>query len=173
MFVSLSLLLAIATVLADEAAESPQPKPLHEHPTIVAMWKHNNAWRAAVDLPPMTLSPELTKAAQDQAWFMAKNEEMSHETNGGLKARVDKTGYKPQSLAENIAHNQRSVADVFERWKDSPGHWANIAGKNTEIGCGYAVSAKGEPYWVLVFGTPLPPPPEDAPPAPADDAAGR
>ena len=120
------------------------------------MWKQNNAWRAAVKLPPQKLNPALTKAAQEQAWYMAEHEELSHTSNGGMIGRVEKVGYKHISLGENIAAGQRSVKEVFESWKDSPGHWANIASAETEMGCGYAVSEKGEAYWVVVYGTPLP-----------------
>jgi uncharacterized protein YkwD len=102
----------------------------------------------------MAMSPTLTKAAQDHAWFMAKSGQFSHESNGGMVSRVRKYGGSHGSLAENIAWNQQSVTGVFQSWQNSPGHWANICSSQQEAGFGYAVGPNGQTYWVAVFGTP-------------------
>jgi uncharacterized protein YkwD len=52
---------------------------LHGHPTLVRMWEHSNQIRHRYNLPAQSLSPELTKAAQDHAWFMAKTGQFSHQ----------------------------------------------------------------------------------------------
>ena len=51
---------------------------LHEHPTLVSMLHENNRLRAQVGLRSHRISPELTKAAQDHANYMAATGSFSH-----------------------------------------------------------------------------------------------
>jgi uncharacterized protein YkwD len=148
---------ATATTATPTTAATPVavPKPqLHEHPTLVAMWQRNNQLRASAGRPPVAMSPTLTKAAQDHAWFMANSGQFSHEGNGGMVGRVRKYGGTHGSLSENIAWNQQSVAGVFQSWQNSPGHWSNICSNCREAGFGYAIGRNGQTYWVAVFGSP-------------------
>lgn len=128
-----------------------QKKPLHEHPTIVRMMDESNRLRGQVGLPPQTISPELTKAAQDHAWYMAKTGSFSHFSNGGPDGRAVRHGYTG-SAAENIAMGHRTVKEVFQGWKASSGHWANIRSSARIAGFGYAVSRDGSGYWVGMYG---------------------
>ena len=45
LFVHIALAILAPALMAEEPEK---PVPLHEHPTLVAMCKQNNAWRAAV-----------------------------------------------------------------------------------------------------------------------------
>jgi uncharacterized protein YkwD len=70
--------------------------------------------------------------------------------------RVKDAGYKYAAVGENVAWNQKNPAQVVEAWMNSEGHRANILKKEyEEIGVAVAKNAKGEPYWVQVFGTQL------------------
>jgi uncharacterized protein YkwD len=144
----------MATAATPTPAAAPKPLQLHEHPTLVAMWQRNNQLRASAGRPPVAMSPTLTKAAQDHAWFMANSGQFSHEGNGGMVGRVRKYGGTHSSLSENIAWNQQSVVGVFQSWQNSPGHWSNICSNCREAGFGYAVGRNGQTYWVAVFGSP-------------------
>ncbi len=126
--------------------------PLHEHPTLLQMLAENNRLRAGLGLPPHTISPKLTKAAQDHAWYMARTGNFSHHSNGGPLRRALRYGF--QALAsENIAQGHTSVPDVFRGWRASPGHWSNIISRTTtRAGFGYGISPSGERYWVVMYG---------------------
>ena len=95
--VSLFLLVAFAGVSGEKTSAPPKAAPLHEHPTLVRMLEENNRLRANVGLAPQQMSPELTKAAQDHARYMARTGNFSHESNGGpqgraMKRRISRTG---------------------------------------------------------------------------------
>jgi uncharacterized protein YkwD len=124
---------------------------LHEHPTLVKMLDRNNALRRAVGLPPHRISPALTKAAQNHAWYMAHSGAFSHESNGGPMYRAQRYGYR-NLVRENIAMGQFDVSHVFSSWQSSGGHWANIASGTRDAGFGYAIGPDGSTYWVAVYG---------------------
>lgn len=137
-----------------EDVELPQEQevvPLHQHPTLVSMLKRNNAMRAALGLPPHRINPELTRAAQDHAWFMARTGQFSHESNLGPSGRARKYRYRGL-VRENIAWNYRGVSSVFHGWQTSAGHWANIISPTVDAGFGYAIAADGSTYWVGMYG---------------------
>lgn len=51
--------------------------------------------------------------------------------------------------------NHKDAKTVVAGWMDSEGHRANILKTDyTEIDVAVAKNAKGEPYWVQVFGKP-------------------
>lgn len=142
-----------AVVAQLPAAKSTEPKkvPLHEHPTLVRMLEENNRLRASVGRPPHQISPELTKAAQDHAWYMARTGNFSHSSNGGPQGRAVRHGY--YGLAgENIAMGQPTIRSAFASWRSSGGHWANIISNTRYAGFGYGISPSGEKYWVAMYG---------------------
>lgn len=90
---------------------------------------------------------------------MASRQQLAHTISGvqypTLQSRLTAVGHAYLNAAENVAWNQRGAAEVVSTWMNSSGHRANILGANlTEIGVAVANSAKGEPYWVQVFGRP-------------------
>jgi uncharacterized protein YkwD len=138
----------------DAAASKPAAvkKPaLHEHPTLLKMLQRNNALRGSVGLPPHRISPALTKAAQNHAWYMAHSGAFSHESNGGPMYRAQRYGYR-NLVRENIAMGQFDVSHVFSSWQSSGGHWANITSGTRDAGFGYAIGPDGSAYWVAVYG---------------------
>jgi hypothetical protein len=144
-------------ICASLATESPDQwlatgrLPLHAHPTIVAMWQHNNAIRQRVGLPAHRLSPELTRAAQDHANYMARTGDFDHYSNRGPWGRALYWGYRG-SVCENIAMGQGTVTGAFAAWQASRGHWANLTSSTVDAGFGFALSPGGTPYWVAVYG---------------------
>lgn len=113
--------------------------------------------RAKAGLPPLALNPQLMDAAREQAQFMAKRQELSHNGLGGFTPdqRVVQHGYQYQQVGENIAAGQQTVQEVMQSWMSSPPHRHNILGNFTEMGAARVMGANGVPYWCVVFGRPL------------------
>ncbi len=145
------LLLAVVGGTDERASGEAKRVPLHEHPTLVRMLSENNRLRASVGLSAQEISPELTKAAQDHAWYMARTGHFSHHSNSGPVARALRYGFEGFA-GENIAMGQATVASVFSSWRSSAGHWANITSRNRLAGFGYAVASDGSTYWVAMYG---------------------
>ena len=150
-----SLLLLSASVLsAGGSATTAKPikaAALHEHPTLRSMLTENNRLRTSVGLPPQKISPALTKAAQDHAWYMARTGNLSHQSNGGALGRAQRHGFGGLA-SENIAQGQPTVSSVFRSWRASGGHWANIKSNSRLAGFGYGISPHGEKFWVAMYG---------------------
>ena len=146
-----AILLAALGFVMFVGIKSVKGDELHEHPTIVAMRAENNAMRAVKGLPAQTLSPELTKASQDHANYMARTGRLTHYSNGGPAGRCKRYGYKG-SAAENIAMGQKSIREVFRDWKRSRGHYRNMMGRAKVVGFGCARSARGSLFFVAMYG---------------------
>ncbi|UUO09099.1 CAP domain-containing protein [Blastopirellula sp. J2-11] len=161
---ALTVLLALAASLhAEDASVKPQAtddnadaevkdKFLHNHPSLVKMWKHSNAVRGQYNLPAQRMNPELTKAAQDHAWYMAKTGQFSHHVNGGFVARARRHNFQGSPSGEIILWNAKSIEATFQGWLNSPGHRAILLSGARQVGYGYAVARDGSTYWVGVFG---------------------
>lgn len=162
----------------EEDAQPPvKAPPLHEHPTLVDLWRQTNRLRAQHKLPPLSINPQLVDAAQEQAWYMADTDDFSHEGNDGLSARVARAGYEGP-VSENIARGERNVAQALGLegsggWLRSEANRANLLSRElNEVGFGYAISEDQRAYWVAVFGTSTTAPaqaiaaPQEPPPAP-------
>jgi uncharacterized protein YkwD len=132
-------------------AEAVAAQPLHQHPTLLRMLGRNNALRGRLGLRPHRINPELTKAAQDHAVYMARTGSFSHYSNGGPQGRALRWGFRGM-VRENIAWGQHNVDAAFNSWQNSSGHYASIVSNTTEAGFGYAVGRDGRGYWVAVYG---------------------
>lgn len=141
----------VSTQLALVTPDLAKPPTLDRHPTLVRMLEENNRQRASVGLPAQKMSLELTRAAQDHAWYMARTGNFSHYANGGPVARAHRYGYDGP-LSENIALGYETISGVFQGWRQSSGHWANITGRDARAGFGFAISADGTCYWVGMYG---------------------
>lgn len=136
---------------AEAKAEIARPAHLHEHPTLLRMLGRNNALRQRNGLRPHRINPQLTKAAQDHAVYMARTGNFSHYSNGGPQGRASRWGFRGM-VRENIAWGQTDVNDAFNSWQNSSGHWASIVSGTTEAGFGYAIGNDGRGYWVGLYG---------------------
>ena len=120
---------------------------------------YTNEARAQNGLAPLSASAKLMDAARIQAQQMAAFQVVDHTISGAqyptLQSRLQAVGYSYSSAAENIAWNQPDARSAMNSWMSSSGHRANILDPNLrEMGAAMARSARGEPYWVQVFGTP-------------------
>ncbi|WDI41147.1 CAP domain-containing protein [Bremerella sp. P1] len=133
-------------------AKVPGDDFLHKHPTLVKMWHHSNEVRGRYQLPAQRISPELTKAAQDHAWYMARTGQFSHSVNGGFVSRARRHQYPGSPYGEIILYGSPSIPECFNGWLNSPGHRAILLSGAREVGYGYAIGRNGTAYWVGVFG---------------------
>jgi uncharacterized protein YkwD len=105
------------------------------------------------------MNAKLTEAARIQADQMAKYNRLDHTIPGApypdMTSRFDAVGYAYSAAAENVAWNQADARAAVAAWMTSTGHRANILDPRfTETGVALTRNARGEPYWVQVFGTP-------------------
>jgi uncharacterized protein YkwD len=120
-------------------------------------------YRASRGLKPLILDDTLMKIASDQAHLMASMDKMAHVLPGqvGFQQRIAAGGFRAAMAAENVAAGQDSLQEVFDAWRKSPGHNANmlLAGVS-RMGIALAIQPGGRyhTYWSLVLGEPAPPP---------------
>lgn len=127
-----------------------------------------NAYRAAGascggegDFPaaaPLAWNAPLAQAALAHSDDMVTSNFFSHTGSNGSGAgqRATAAGYVWQSLGENIAAGQPSVAAVMAAWMASPGHCANImhaSFRDIGVACvdGVAGNTYGT-YWTMTLG---------------------
>lgn len=120
-----------------------------------------NAYRAENGLKPIALSDKLNRASDVHAKDLAKHGIAAHiGTDGSTHSeRVQRQGYYFQIIAENVATGQKSWNQVFQAWKDSPGHNKNLLAKGVEdfgIAIVYEPTTTYTTYWTMLVGSPLP-----------------
>jgi hypothetical protein len=115
-----------------------------------------NQFRGSYGLAPLGRNGALDLAAQAHAEDMARRNVMSHYGSDGSNpaARIRAAGYVWQTWGENVAYGYTTPAAVMDGWINSPGHRANLLGRNfREIGIGVAYSPTTRRlYWSQEFG---------------------
>ena len=110
-----------------------------------------NSARDKNGLSPLTLSKELCAAAEIRAKETVRS--FSHTRPNGTSCFtvLKEEGIAYRTAGENIAYGQRSASAVMNAWLNSPGHRANILGKNFgKIGIA-CYTMNGVKYWVQLF----------------------
>jgi uncharacterized protein YkwD len=117
-----------------------------------------NEYRQANGLGPLAPSDTLSTAATRHSEDMTTHGFFSHITEASsyypvgsdYVGRVVQEGYPANAyIAENIAWNQVTAEQVFEFWRNSPTHNANMLnGTYTAVGIGHVA-----PYWTADFGS--------------------
>jgi uncharacterized protein YkwD len=114
-----------------------------------AVIAETNAYRASKNLPPLQENAALQAAATAYAKFLAEKEAAGHTADGQTPAkRVRAQGYQYCQVAENMwggwhrpdpMSDDHAASKAMEDWKKSPGHNANLLGKQSvDIGIGAA-----------------------------------
>jgi uncharacterized protein YkwD len=120
-------------------------------------------YRVDRGLKPLKLDPTLMKLAAEHAQRMASIDRMSHSLpgEGSFAQRIAHGGFEASMAAENVAAGQKTLAQVFEAWRKSPGHNANMLLPNVSLmGIAVAVQPGGRyhTYWALELGERYVPP---------------
>lgn len=108
---------------------------------------------------PLTLNPQLGRAALLHSQEMAEHSAMTHEGRDGStpSERVTRTGYRWSAVGENVAAGQRTADEVVAAWLSSAGHCENIMnGQYREMGIASAVNTKDRygVYWSMSLASP-------------------
>jgi uncharacterized protein YkwD len=120
-------------------------------------------YRVDHGLKPLKLDPTLMKIAAAHAQRMAAMDRMSHTLpgEGSFAQRITAEGFQASAAAENVAAGQKNLAEVFEAWRKSPGHNANMLASDVSLmGIAVAIQPGGKyhTYWSLDLGTRYVPP---------------
>ncbi len=117
-----------------------------------------NAYRATKGLSQVTVDPELSRVAQDQANAMAAADQLSHEVGGRtFVQRMKASGFDPKIAVENVGAGYHTLAEAFSGWRDSPPHNANMLTPGVTrmgIATAFAPKSKYKVYWALVLAQP-------------------
>ena len=120
-------------------------------------------YRVDHGLKPLKIDATLMKLAGEHAQRMASMDRMSHTLpgEGSFSQRIASGGFQASMAAENVAAGQKTLAQVFEAWRKSPGHNANMLLPDVSLmGIALAIQPGGRyhTYWSLELGERYMPP---------------
>ncbi len=118
-----------------------------------------NALRASLGLPPLSVDPLLTYAAQSHANWIANTGQYGHTGEGGStpQDRALAAGYAGWVSENYVAGTGLTPGGAVEWWKNSGIHYATLTSSAQHVGVGFARRGDNNIY-VLVAGRPSPPP---------------
>lgn len=125
--------------------------------------EETNQDRNAEHQSPLSLSPQLTAAAQAKANDMAKRNYWSHNSPDGQTpwSFITTSGYQYQTAGENLAYGFSDASSVIAGWMNSPEHRSNILNPSYKhVGFGIASSPNYQssgPQTIIVaeYGQPV------------------
>jgi uncharacterized protein YkwD len=144
---------------------APAQQPTEAEKARTAVFEGINALRKKGDVPVLARNTKLDVAAQKYAENLARLDKEGGDGEN-LDHRITAEGYKPSATVENINLLLLAKADAkidpvqtgkdcVAVWDKSPGHRANLMGKEfTETGIGFARSKTGKVFCVQVFARP-------------------
>jgi uncharacterized protein YkwD len=148
----------IGTAAQGDIPGSPPPSIASDDPR-VQMVESTNSYRREEYLPPLRMNDRLMRAAQLHAEQMAQAGRLAHTLDGAPHPKPDDrlaaVQYSWRSFAENVAMGNPDPGATVRGWMGSRTHRDNILSpSHSEIGTGFALDARGRPYWVQVFARP-------------------
>lgn len=115
---------------------------------MISLYRRNNG------LGPLVLDPALERIAQHQARAMAEANDVSHETKGAFKQRLDAAGFAGNAAVENVSAGYHTLPEAFSGWRQSRPHNANMLDRRMKrmgIATAYAPGTKYKVFWALVL----------------------
>lgn len=136
----------------DEGGEEPVSQ-------LARVLKLINDLRNTFGHPPLYRNQLLDQAAEKHCDDMAGHGFIGHTGTDGstYDQRISATGYgegaDEYSFGENVGGYADTAQVIFDAWKASPGHYANMV-RGVYLECGLAVrrGSNGVTYWVNTFG---------------------
>jgi len=109
--------------------------------------------------PPLRHNAVLAGVAQAYSEDMAQHSYMGHRGRDGsmVNDRVNRSGYRWRSLAENLASGQATPEQAVEGWLKSPGHCASLMDaryRETGVAYAYSEASLDGMYWTQLFALP-------------------
>ncbi len=112
-----------------------------------------NDYRVSQGLGKVQFDSALNAMAQRQSDAMLAAKTMSHDVAGGFSSRIAQSGISAPYAAENVAYGYASANSVFEGWRQSSGHNANmLLAQATRVGVAMARDSGGI-YWTMVLAS--------------------
>ena len=108
-----------------------------------------NRERAANGLAPLHVNSRLELAADDRITDMFSKHYFNHVSPDGLQpwSWVEQRGYNYRGVGENLAVGYPNADAVVAGWMHSPGHRANILGRDfNEVGIAMAAGSPEDAY---------------------------
>lgn len=153
----LAVLMIVLPLAAAGAQERPKAAAAAQPLDAAAAAAMISNYRRSHGLGPVRLDRELMRLAQQHARTMASRNELGHNVGASFEDRVRNSSLRVRFAAENVAAGQRTLAEAFAAWRDSPPHRANmLAPEASRMGIGMA-RAGGSPYrvfWALILASP-------------------
>ena len=119
-----------------------------------------NRERAVNGLQPLRVNAQLALAAEDRIHDLFAKHYFNHVSPDGMQPFVwaQRRGYDYSVIGENLATGYPNAARVVDGWMHSPGHRANILGRDfDEVGVAIAngspVGGYGGPTYVVLYGS--------------------
>ena len=119
--------------------------------SMISGYRQNNG------LGAVSVDPQLSRIAREQAEAMARRNKLDHDVIGGLPKRIKSSGFDAVVAVENIGAGYHTLAEAFSGWRDSPSHRANmLKGNVTKMGIAavYAPGSKYKVFWALILAAP-------------------
>jgi uncharacterized protein YkwD len=128
--------LALLFSLLSTVAFASQPSEI----TVERVLELMNDYRAEHGIAPLVVDPRLSQAAEDRMRDMEEIGYWSHESPEGRSpfTWLHVRGYVYSTAAENLAAGFETAPLLVSSWMESPGHRANIMGRDFEH-CGIAI----------------------------------
>lgn len=118
-----------------------------------------NRRRAEHGLPPLTMDAALTRAARAHAGIIIRYPAPAEHQYPGepdLLTRASNTGARFSTVAENVAGNGNSAAEIEQAWMHSPTHRANILDQRVNVVGIAVIESHGLLYAVEDFARNVP-----------------
>ena len=147
------MVLVVVPALPANGQQAPHPELDAEELSFLSLI---NQYRADNGLSALAVSLTLDLASDRHSYDMAANDWFDHTgTDGSSPSDRCAWGGYPQGCAENIAAGYWTAQDVFEGWRASPGHNANMLHPEYRA-IGIALETDGAStygiYWTTDFG---------------------
>jgi uncharacterized protein YkwD len=106
---------------------------------------------------PLKWDASLQSAATGHSLDMAKRNYFEHRSPEGadVASRASASNYRWQTVGENIAGGDRTVAEVMQGWLESPDHCENIMDPrfaDVAVACVAQPGTEWGTYWTMVLG---------------------
>jgi uncharacterized protein YkwD len=164
LFTALPLLALAAALTACSFGLSPPPQPsfyqsqarpdakldVNAAASMISGYRRNNG------LSAVSVDPQLTRLAAEQALAMAARNRLDHNVGRSFHQRI-LAGYNAKVAVENIGAGYHTLAEAFSGWRDSPPHRANMLNRSVTrmgIAAAYAPHSKYKVFWSLILAAP-------------------
>lgn len=118
-----------------------------------------SGYRANHGLGPVTVDPQLSRIAAEEAAYIAGRNSIEGALAGErlTQKRLARAGYAASTAVENVSAGYRTLAEAFSGWRDSPPHNANMLNPTISrigIAIAYAPQSKYKVFWSLILAAP-------------------